>query len=136
MHVVSGWLGVDWGNVWENVLGWIGDLDWGNVPTWIGTIVTSSSFTVAALTYRRNVLDKERAQASSVAAWVVRRRDEEGKQHRLVLVSNGSDAPVYEVSARVPGVHKTYWFDQVPAKATSESDLPPDTSGISGAPVA
>ncbi|SDM01278.1 hypothetical protein SAMN05660642_01328 [Geodermatophilus siccatus] len=49
--------------------GWLG-LDWGNVPTWIGTIVTSSSFTVAALSYRRSVLDKERAQASSIAAWV------------------------------------------------------------------
>jgi hypothetical protein len=52
--------------------GWLG-LDWGNVPAWIGTIVTSSSFAVAALSFRRSVLDKERAQASNVAAWVALR---------------------------------------------------------------
>src|SRR4051812_18140980 len=53
------------------VCGWLG-LDWGNVPTWIGTVVTSSSFTIAALSYRRSVLDRERDQARNIAAWIAR----------------------------------------------------------------
>ena len=76
MRVVSGWL----------------RLDWGDVPAWVGTVVTSGAFTVAALSYRRSVLDKERAQASSVAAWVGFRNVEDAFPQRLLLVSNGRDA--------------------------------------------
>ena len=47
--------------------GWL-RLDWGNVPTWTGMLLTSGSLTVAALAYRRSVLDKERDQASKIAA--------------------------------------------------------------------
>jgi hypothetical protein len=83
------------------VSGWLG-ADWGNVPGWFGTALTSGSIAFAAWTYRRSVRDKERAQASSIAAWMARRWDEDGTQHRLLLVSNGSDASVYEVSVRLP----------------------------------
>jgi hypothetical protein len=121
--MVSGWLGVDWGNVWDNVLEWIGGLDWGNVPAWIGTIVTSVSVTVAALTYRRSVLDKERAQASSVAAWWARRTGGDRRLDSVLLVSNGSDASVYEVAVQVWSFPAPFWLDQVPAKATSTVEL-------------
>src|SRR6185437_3359668 len=46
------------------------ELDWGNVPAWIGSILTGSSILIAALTYRRSVEDRERAQAAKVTAWV------------------------------------------------------------------
>src|SRR3954447_4179578 len=118
--------------------GW--GLDWGNVPAWVGAVLTSTSLLVAALTYRRSVDDKERDQASNVAAWVAR-RVENGTQRKVLRVSNGSDAPVYEIIARVPegynsgaGVPqggRTYWFDQVPAKSTSERELPPDVAAKS-----
>ncbi|TQN43860.1 hypothetical protein FHU33_3328 [Blastococcus colisei] len=118
------------------VSGWLG-LDWGNVPTWIGTIVTSSFFTVAALSYRRSVLDRERAQASTVAAWIARRSGEDRTQHRatgttdrVLLVHNGSDSPVSEVNVRVPGTALPYRLDQVPAKATSERELPRERAGM------
>jgi hypothetical protein len=37
------------------------------VPTWVGAIVTSGSVTVAALAYRPSAIDREGAQAGSVA---------------------------------------------------------------------
>jgi hypothetical protein len=38
-------------------------LNWGDAPAWIGSVVTSGSVLMAALAYRRSVLDKERGQA-------------------------------------------------------------------------
>jgi hypothetical protein len=120
------------------VSGWLG-LDWGNVPAWVGTIVTSSSFAVAALSYRRSVFDKERAQASTVAALVTRRMREDGTQRQVLLVSNGSDAPVYEVAVHVLGIPEPYWLEQVPAKETSERELLPKgarlTFSVDGVPI-
>ena len=49
--------------------GWL-SLDWGNVPDWVGALVTGSSEAVAAISYRGSVKAKEREQASKVAAWV------------------------------------------------------------------
>jgi hypothetical protein len=58
--------------------GWLG-LDWGNVPAWIGSVLTGSSILIASLTYRRSVEDKrreqserERLQAANVSAWIDR----------------------------------------------------------------
>jgi hypothetical protein len=56
--------------------GWLG-LDWGNVPAWVGSVLTGSSILIASLTYRRSVEDKrreqqdrERLQAANVSAWI------------------------------------------------------------------
>jgi hypothetical protein len=52
-------------------------LEWGDVPAWIGSVLTGSSFLIASLTYRRSVrdrreeeLNREREQAAKVSAWV------------------------------------------------------------------
>jgi len=82
--------------------GWLG-LDWGSVPAWIGSVLTSGSVLVAALAYRRSVLDKERGQASQIAAWVAL-AGESGNKRPVAQVSNGSNAPVYEVIIRFPGL--------------------------------
>jgi hypothetical protein len=54
-------------------------LDWGSVPAWVGSILTGSSILIASLTYRRSVQDRRdeqlnraRAQAAKVSAWVNR----------------------------------------------------------------
>jgi hypothetical protein len=111
-------------------IGWIG-LDWGNVPGWVGTVVTSTSVTIAALSYRRSVFDRQRQQASFIAAWVGL-VEQDGKHRRALQVSNGSDASVYEVAIRPRG--KPLFLAELPAKTTSTIELL-DDQGASGAPI-
>lgn len=73
--------------------GWLG-ADWGNVPGWFGSGLTAVSAAVAAAAYVRSVRDREREQASRVAAWVA--LDERGRQ--VVYVTNRSDASVFELT--------------------------------------
>jgi hypothetical protein len=72
--------------------GWLG-LDWGNVPSWVGTVLTSSSLGLAAFTYfrssrdrRRQLDDAERSQAARVSMWWV--------NPRRAVVRNGNDVAV------------------------------------------
>ncbi len=72
--------------------GWFG-WDWGNVPSWIGSVLTSTSLLIAAVSYRRSVKDKareqwdrEREQAGKVSAWVI--------SSRRALIRNGNDVAV------------------------------------------
>jgi hypothetical protein len=109
--------------------GWLG-LDWGDVPTWIGSIVTSTSVAVAALSYRRSVLEKERGQASLVTAWVAL-REQNGEHLRVLQVSNASEASVYEVGVRFDR-GKNNFVPELPGKATVSFGLPPDKAGFSG----
>ena len=78
------------------------DLDWGSVPSWIALVGPLGGAAVAAMTYRRNWIDRRAAQANKVAAWW----DMSGSSgagltgDRLwagVLVRNASDLPVYQV---------------------------------------
>jgi hypothetical protein len=80
--------------------GWLG-LDWGDVPTWFGSVVTGGSVFLAALAYRRSVSDKERDQASQIGAWVALTTEAEQKR-RVVRVNNASKGPIYEVIVRFP----------------------------------
>lgn len=105
--------------------GWLG-LDWGNVPTWLGAVVTSTSVSIAAISYRRSVHDKERAQASLVGGWVGI-EEKAGKQERVTRVSNASDAPVYEVTIRVPGTREEY-LSELPPKTTTTLNARPPSS--------
>jgi len=93
--------------------GWLG-LDWGNVPAWIGTVVTSTSASIAALSYRRSVLDKEREQATKVAAWVTEVQGADGNAVREMRLRNGSEASVYDL---------TVLFSDGTATATPLSEL-------------
>jgi len=100
--------------------GWPG-LDWGSVPTWVGTIVTSTSVAIAALSYRRSVADKEREQARHVASWVGL-VEEDGKLRRILRITNGSEAPVYELTAWSPDSVEIR-LTELPPKATTTADL-------------
>src|SRR6266508_2079000 len=110
-------------------------LDWGNVPAWAGSILTSSSLLIAALSYRRSVLDKERDQASKVAAWVVL-ADSSESQKRMLRVSNSRDASIYEITVRLRETPEVF-LEELPAKTTTTIELPAarssskiETSGI------
>ncbi|MGW7261698.1 hypothetical protein [Streptomyces sp. NPDC054834] len=105
--------------------GWLG-LDWGNVPTWVGAVVTSTSVSIAAISYRRSVHDKERGQASLVGAWIGI-KENAGKQERVIRISNASDAPVYEVTVRVPGMREENLSELLP-KSTTTLDVRPPSS--------
>jgi hypothetical protein len=63
-------------------------------------LIGSFGHLVAANAYRRNILDREREQASKIAAWVTL-KDESGNQSRLLRVRNSSDAPVYDLIVTV-----------------------------------
>ena len=78
-------------------------MDLGSVPDWIGSVLTGGSVFIAALAYRRSVLDRERRQASQIGAWLAF-SDESGNGHPVARVNNSSDAPVYEVTVRFAGL--------------------------------
>jgi len=110
--------------------GWLG-WDWGTVPAWIGTVVTSSSVLIAAVAYRRSVLDKEREQASKVAAWtsVSYEPDEKEKRPqrtRRLYVHNSSDAPIYEVTVR-PSDARDVTLPELQGHGSATFDLPAGT---------
>lgn len=100
--------------------GWLG-LDWGNVPTWLGATLTSGSLVVAANSYRRSVLDKERDQASKVAAWFALTEDL-GIQKRVLRLRNSSDAPVFDLTVTV-NESMIVRLSELPQGATPTYDL-------------
>lgn len=80
--------------------GWLG-LDWGNVPSWVGAVLTGSSLGLAAVTYyraagdRRRQLDEtERSGAARVSLWWL--------NPRKAMVRNSNDVAV-TVQAVLPG---------------------------------
>jgi hypothetical protein len=77
---------------WVVPTGWLG-WNWGDVPSWVGSVLTSSSLGIAAVTYfrtsgdRRRALDEaERAQVARVSLWWV--------NPRKALVRNSNDVAV------------------------------------------
>jgi hypothetical protein len=72
--------------------GWLG-LDWGNVPSWVGSVLTSFSVGFASITYYRSTNDRrqarddaERTQAARVSLW--------WENPRKALVRNSNDVAV------------------------------------------
>lgn len=104
--------------------GWLG-LDWGNVPAWAGSILTSCSITVAALAYRRNILDKEAEQAKDVYAVVDWRDPGHPDRGRKLRIRNGSESVVYSVQARPFGSDSVTTISELSAKSTYYLELPP-----------
>jgi hypothetical protein len=101
--------------------GWLG-LDWGNVPAWIGSTLTSGSLLIAATSYRRSVKDKEYDQASKIASWITTSAEPDETKPRL-HVRNSSDGPIFETVVRVldlPHVN----IPELPPQTTSVHDLP------------
>jgi hypothetical protein len=96
----------------------------------VGSILTGTSLLIAALSYRRSVLDKEREQASKVAAWIAL-VEEDGHRKRVLRISNGSDASIYEFTCKLDDDREIF-LDELPAKATTTVALrraaPPPTT--------
>ncbi len=116
----------------------LAELDWGTVPLWVGTLIASFSAVVAAATYRRNVLDQERDQASRVSSWVsseelttdvsvipsedTERGPKDAMHVRLygkLLVANRSQAPAYDIEVRA-GAGEALKLAELPPDAVAE----------------
>lgn len=84
--------------------GWLG-LDWGDVPTWVGSVSTGAALLIAAVSYRRSVHYGERSQANKVTVWVETVSDSEviseviskgiSEVTSVVHLKNNSDGAVY-----------------------------------------
>src|SRR5262245_50418814 len=68
-------------------------VQWGNVPSWIGSVLTSTSLLMASFSYRHSVAertraqaDRESSQAAKVSTWMV-----SGRQARI---SNANEVAV------------------------------------------
>ncbi|WP_164842347.1 hypothetical protein [Actinoplanes solisilvae] len=109
--------------------GWL-NWDWGNVPSWVGSVLTGSSLGLAAVTYyrargdrRRELDDAERAQAAHVTLWWV--------NPRKALVRNSNDVAV-TVRAFVPGHPATTGRLGLGPGETRALQLPVELEGRSG----
>lgn len=69
--------------------------DWGSVPSWIGSLITSGSLLVATATYRRSVRDQKAEQALKIVAWSIESAD--AVDTRRVFLSNRSSHAIYNV---------------------------------------
>ncbi|KOY53595.1 hypothetical protein [Streptomyces sp. XY332] len=94
-------------------------IDWGNVPTWVSAIITSSSFAVAARVYWENRQDKIRGQAAKITVELPKRDESDVLNIRSdrLYVRNHSDMPVFDLhlvvhTYRYPGgAQVEYWTD-------------------------
>jgi len=75
------------------------DLNWGDVPTWVGSVATGVALLIAAFAYRKSVSDGERAQALRVTLWVEEDLGDPSGKTRVLHVKNGSDSAIYSVTA-------------------------------------
>ena len=76
-------------------IGWH-SLNWGDVPTWVGSVMTGAALLVAAFTYRRSVHDGAREQAKAITVWVT--GDSSTAEGQTVHVRNGGAAAAYSVA--------------------------------------
>ncbi len=104
-------------------------LDWGSVPAWLGSILTGSSLVIAALAYRRSVLDKEREQAAKITAWF-----ELTERGPIVRLRNSSDGAIYEVLISVGLGIKDIDLRTVPPETTAKAGFR-GTVGGRGVPI-
>jgi hypothetical protein len=79
-------------------------LDWGDVPTWVGSVGTGAALLIAAVAYRKSVHDSNRIQAARVTVWVEKASDSDD---RLVYLKNTSEGAVY---------FATIFFEREPGK--------------------
>ncbi|MET7478776.1 hypothetical protein ABZT17_31050 [Streptomyces sp. NPDC005648] len=84
---------------YSNASGWLG-WDWGNVPAWVGAVLTSGSLIVASFTFWRSRRDQKREHASKVAAWISEEKGENGENLYFVNAANGGDGGAYEINVK------------------------------------
>jgi hypothetical protein len=110
------------------------NLDWGSVPVWVATSITSISAALAVGSYRRSLYDKEREQASKVSCWVSTRPNVNAAEERpgefmlstwmVINVANRSEAPIFDLD--ITG------FDE----KLQSTEMPPGATGFCTVPVA
>lgn len=75
-----------------------GEIDYGNLPTWLEAVGTLLAFWFAALTYRRSYNEKLREQAGQVHVIMDYARVADPDRARVTAtVMNESRAPIYDV---------------------------------------
>lgn len=88
---------------------WMGtEADWGNVPGWVGAILTGSSFLLGFKIMRENQLRDRRAQASKIITWTTWIDGEaQGPEADSceVHLTNRSDAPIFNPLIHVVPFH-------------------------------
>ena len=94
-------------------------LDWGSVPDAAGSLMTGASFIVAAMAYRRSVLDRESAQAAAVSAWF----EADGEDVVHLRVHNGGQGALYEVIVLLRPGHEEVDLNSVPPGTTVDRPI-------------
>jgi hypothetical protein len=107
-------------------------LQWGDIPSGIGAILTGASLLIAALSYRRSVKNSEMAQAELVTAWI--NNDED--TNAIIVVRNSSNLPIYMLDAYLDDEEnlRRFYMGTLFANSTKEvstdiwlmSAVPPD----------
>ncbi|MFH8786288.1 hypothetical protein [Streptomyces roseoverticillatus] len=110
-----------------NIAGWLGG-EWGSVPLWIGTFLTSGSLIFAAATFWRSREDQKREHASKVGAWIGEVTLVEGGSPKHILnVSNTSDVGAYEIYVTDPNSRELLtYLSELPSKKTARIEVSRD----------
>lgn len=93
-------------------------MNWGDVPTWIGT----GSFFIAAIAYQQSVADKRRDQASKISAWIGITTEADTPK-RILRITNTSDAAVYDLFVK-PDHSDSIFLPELAAKDSRTFSLP------------
>jgi hypothetical protein len=107
------------------MLALLGDVDFGDLPTWLASAATAATLAVAVAVLRSESRNGERLQASQVAAWTSWEDVPPpttgpwaknppfglaGRRERVLKVKNASGQPVYQVVYTVvDGVLAAHW---------------------------
>jgi hypothetical protein len=107
-------------------------LQWGDIPSGIGAILTGISLLIAALTYRRSVRNKEMAQAELVTSWI----NSDEQHNATIVIHNGGKLPIYMLEAYLDDEERLRRFyfglllpdsiGEVKTNIWLESAVPPD----------
>lgn len=77
----------------------LGQVQWGPVSAWVSGLLTGISVMVAALAYRRSVINSESSQADLVAAWFL--DTDHTTTPAIIAVRNSSNLPVYRFAMTI-----------------------------------
>lgn len=82
----------------ENITSWIGSVfsraDWGNVPAWVGSILTAGSLMLGFYIILR---DRKNSEKEQIRKLIVRYSDKP-KDKSIPVLTNASELPFYDVS--------------------------------------
>ena len=108
-------------------LSWVHDVDWGNVPAWVGGTLTGASFLLGFSILRRTQKRDERAQAQRVSIFPNFKDSTEGITHRklstiTIRLRNHSDQPIYYATIYIryaKGKWDSFWLEEKLSTLTS-----------------